>query len=190
MRFQGQQFDAETGLHYNRFRYYDPMLGQYVTQDPIGLQGGLNKTCYPENPLTWVDPLGLNPISASKGVDLEKGKDWFDKIKDIFDFRENVQEGREIKREKDLLMCRAEKEMNERVKNDQMTPEAGKMAGAAKEVSVSAAGPASNLFEIVMDKDWITGAAKVYGYITAPAKDYAILLAPTNSAGEFDFFKK
>ncbi|GKS85647.1 hypothetical protein AVMA1855_15865 [Acidovorax sp. SUPP1855] len=36
LRFQGQQFDEETGLHYNRFRYYDPVVGRFVSQDPIG----------------------------------------------------------------------------------------------------------------------------------------------------------
>ncbi len=56
---QGQQLDLETGLHYNRFRYYDPGSGRYVTQDPIGLGGGLNKFLYPVNPISWVDPLGL-----------------------------------------------------------------------------------------------------------------------------------
>ncbi|AVT21540.1 sugar-binding protein [Paracidovorax avenae] len=59
IRFQGQQFDAETGLHYNRFRYYDPKVGQYVTQDPIGLKGGVNKFIYPVDPNSKVDPLGL-----------------------------------------------------------------------------------------------------------------------------------
>ncbi|AVT10223.1 RHS repeat-associated core domain-containing protein [Paracidovorax avenae] len=59
IRFQGQQLDAETGLHYNRFRYYDPLLGQYVTQDPIGLEGGLHASIYPLSPTTEIDPLGL-----------------------------------------------------------------------------------------------------------------------------------
>ncbi|ADX47012.1 RHS repeat-associated core domain protein [Paracidovorax avenae ATCC 19860] len=59
IRFQGQQLDAETGLHYNRHRYYDPMLGQYVTQDPIGLMGGIHKQAYPLNPIQASDPLGL-----------------------------------------------------------------------------------------------------------------------------------
>jgi RHS repeat-associated protein len=58
-RFQGQQFDEETGLHYNRFRYYDPVVGRFVSQDPIGLSGGLNTSSYAPNPLGWVDPLGL-----------------------------------------------------------------------------------------------------------------------------------
>ena len=51
IRFQGQQLDQETGLHYNRFRYYDPSIGNYVTQDPIGLLGGVNKNIYPLNPV-------------------------------------------------------------------------------------------------------------------------------------------
>ena len=37
LRFQGQYFDGETGLHYNRFRYYDPVVGRFVQQDPIGV---------------------------------------------------------------------------------------------------------------------------------------------------------
>ena len=44
-RYQGQYHDQETGLYYNRFRYYDPQLGHYITQDPIGLAGG-NTTLY------------------------------------------------------------------------------------------------------------------------------------------------
>ncbi|EMH4086295.1 TPA: RHS repeat-associated core domain-containing protein [Providencia stuartii] len=42
LRFQGQYFDRETGLHYNPFRYYDPDIGRFIQQDPIGLAGGLN----------------------------------------------------------------------------------------------------------------------------------------------------
>ncbi|HWU52618.1 MAG TPA: RHS repeat-associated core domain-containing protein, partial [Tahibacter sp.] len=59
LRFQGQYFDAETGLHYNRFRYYDPDIGRFVSQDPIGLAGGLNSYLYAPNPIGWADPLGL-----------------------------------------------------------------------------------------------------------------------------------
>ncbi|MFN4121407.1 RHS repeat-associated core domain-containing protein [Acidovorax sp.] len=57
IRFQGQQLDQETGLHYNRFRYYDPCIGGYIVQDPVGFVGGINKFIYPEKPTTWVDPL-------------------------------------------------------------------------------------------------------------------------------------
>ncbi|MBS4078017.1 RHS repeat-associated core domain-containing protein [Pseudomonas rustica] len=60
LRFQGQYFDAESGLHYNRHRYYDPRLGRYLTPDPVKLAGGLNQYQYTPNPIGWVDPLGLN----------------------------------------------------------------------------------------------------------------------------------
>ncbi|WP_416466779.1 RHS repeat-associated core domain-containing protein, partial [Pseudomonas sp. LFS044] len=59
LRFQGQYLDAETELHYNMFRYYDSGVGQFVTQDPIGLQGGVNLYRYAINALSWIDPLGL-----------------------------------------------------------------------------------------------------------------------------------
>ncbi|WP_421849478.1 RHS repeat-associated core domain-containing protein [Marinomonas sp.] len=62
LRFQGQYFDAETGLHYNRHRYYNPNAGRFITIDPIGLAGGLNNYQYVPNPTGWVDPLGLHNI--------------------------------------------------------------------------------------------------------------------------------
>lgn len=62
IRFQGQQLDEETNLHYNRFRYYDPRVGQYITQDPIGLEGGINKVLYVDaSPANSVDAMGLAP---------------------------------------------------------------------------------------------------------------------------------
>lgn len=62
-RFQGQQFDEETGLHYNRYRYYDPVVGRFASQDPIGLSGGFNLFFYGQNPLSWIDPMGLAGFS-------------------------------------------------------------------------------------------------------------------------------
>ena len=59
-RYQGQYEDAETGLCYNRFRYYDPDAGQYLSQDPIGLAGGMAAYAYVPDPTTWVDALGLS----------------------------------------------------------------------------------------------------------------------------------
>jgi len=59
IRFQGQYFDEETGLHYNRHRYYDPDTARYLSQDSVGLAGGTNLYRYAPNPLTWIDPLGL-----------------------------------------------------------------------------------------------------------------------------------
>ena len=59
LRFPGQYFDSETGLHYNRFRYYDPGPARFLSQDPIGLHGGFNLFQYAPNPIVWIDPLGL-----------------------------------------------------------------------------------------------------------------------------------
>jgi RHS repeat-associated protein len=59
LRFPGQYFDAETGLHYNYFRHYDPTLGQYTSADPLGLAGGPNQRSYALNPMAWLDYLGL-----------------------------------------------------------------------------------------------------------------------------------
>jgi RHS repeat-associated protein len=60
IRFQGQYEDHESGLYYNRFRYYDPDIGRYITRDPIGIAGGMNLYSYVHNPVTWIDPLGLS----------------------------------------------------------------------------------------------------------------------------------
>jgi RHS repeat-associated protein len=60
IRFPGQYYDDETGLHYNRYRYYDPQSGRYYAEDPIGLAGGTNAYRYTNNPVRWIDPLGLS----------------------------------------------------------------------------------------------------------------------------------
>ena len=66
LRYAGQYADGETGLHYNLFRYYDPQVGRFIVQDPIGLAGGnLNLYNYAPNSLLWIDPMGL----ALSGVD-------------------------------------------------------------------------------------------------------------------------
>ncbi|MPM21493.1 Protein RhsC [bioreactor metagenome] len=59
IRLQGQHWDEECELHYNRYRYYQQELGRYVTQDPIGVAGGINWYKYPLNPNEGFDPLGL-----------------------------------------------------------------------------------------------------------------------------------
>ncbi|HFD31364.1 MAG TPA: hypothetical protein ENJ28_01435 [Gammaproteobacteria bacterium] len=70
LRFAGQYYDQETGLHYNYFRDYDPSTGRYVQSDPIGLAGGLNTYGYVEaNPLYSIDPYGLRKIGKPGAAD-------------------------------------------------------------------------------------------------------------------------
>jgi RHS repeat-associated protein len=69
LRFPGQYYDEESGLHYNYFRDYDPSLGRYVQSDPIGLQGGLNTYAYVDsNPTGYTDPHGLVKWTGSQTV--------------------------------------------------------------------------------------------------------------------------
>ncbi|NDL01687.1 RHS repeat-associated core domain-containing protein, partial [Photorhabdus bodei] len=59
LRFCGQYEDEESGLFYNRHRYYESDTGQYLSPDPLGLNGGPNPYAYVHNPANWIDPLGL-----------------------------------------------------------------------------------------------------------------------------------
>lgn len=68
IRYQGQWEDEESGLYYNRYRYYDPAMGRYITQDPIGLAGGMNGYGYPGNPVTWIDPMGLDTYAVNRDL--------------------------------------------------------------------------------------------------------------------------
>ncbi|MCE0826915.1 RHS repeat-associated core domain-containing protein [Buttiauxella sp. A2-C2_NF] len=71
LRFAGQYEDEESGLHYNRFRYYDSETGQYLTPDPIGLLGGVNPYGYVSNPLRgW---LGRTAVRELMGRFLLQG---------------------------------------------------------------------------------------------------------------------
>ena len=69
-RLQGQYFDQESGLHYNRYRYYDPHAGRFASCDPIRLAGGTGLYNYAKSSITWIDPLGLH---ASGGDIIVRG---------------------------------------------------------------------------------------------------------------------
>ncbi|WP_273924169.1 RHS repeat-associated core domain-containing protein [Pseudomonas idahonensis] len=89
IRFPGQYYDEESGLHYNRHRYYDPETAQYLSPDPLGLGGGTRPQGYVDNPLSWVDPLGLATCpkeaaakiteNASNGK-IRRGKDYHGRL--------------------------------------------------------------------------------------------------------------
>jgi RHS repeat-associated protein len=69
LRFPGQYYDKETGLHQNYFRDYNPKIGKYVESDPIGLAGGINTYAYArENPILWTDSLGLDVSICSQSA--------------------------------------------------------------------------------------------------------------------------
>ncbi|MEU3658283.1 putative T7SS-secreted protein [Streptomyces sp. NPDC032940] len=70
LRFPGQYYDPETGLHYNYFRHYDPETARYITSDPLGLKPALNPATYVRNPHGWTDSLGLAPDACPNQVAL------------------------------------------------------------------------------------------------------------------------
>jgi RHS repeat-associated protein len=64
LRFGGREFDGETGLYYLRARYYDPSLGRFISEDPKGLEAGVNSYVYVgNNPISGTDPSGLGGCS-------------------------------------------------------------------------------------------------------------------------------
>ncbi|WP_149499689.1 RHS repeat-associated core domain-containing protein [Roseiconus lacunae] len=71
LRFPGQWFDPESGLHYNRFRYYSPDTATYISRDPIRLDGGLLEYAYVPNPCLWIDFFGLDAAGVKSGPENE-----------------------------------------------------------------------------------------------------------------------
>jgi RHS repeat-associated protein len=91
LRFPGQVYDAETGLHSNGHRDYDPRLGRYVESDPIGLAGGINTYVYAgNNPVNAIDPLGLEPKSNEDDaeelpeIDIVTGRQYAQALPPVF----------------------------------------------------------------------------------------------------------
>ncbi|MBP9202147.1 MAG: RHS repeat-associated core domain-containing protein, partial [Gemmatimonadales bacterium] len=80
-RFAGREYDSESGLYYMRARYYDPTLGRWISEDPIGIAGGANLFVYAgSDPVNITDPSGLDPkcdegwvLTVTMGVDKETG---------------------------------------------------------------------------------------------------------------------
>jgi RHS repeat-associated protein len=68
IRLPGQYHDRESDLYYNRHRYYDPKIGAYINQDPIGVLGGVNLSKYADNPLQQIDPRGLQAAAPGTSV--------------------------------------------------------------------------------------------------------------------------
>lgn len=78
LRFQGQYYDEETKLHYNLNRYYDPFIGRYITQDPIGILSDINVYCYVNNnPINIIDPSGLDLVRLYRGSIHNQEKELF-----------------------------------------------------------------------------------------------------------------
>ncbi|WP_282703315.1 DUF6531 domain-containing protein [Streptomyces sp. CC219B] len=73
LRFPGQYFDPETGMHYNYFRHYDPETARYLTPDPLGLAPAPNPVAYVPNPQTGLDLLGLSPYYSEIAPNGQRG---------------------------------------------------------------------------------------------------------------------
>ncbi|WP_406304448.1 DUF6531 domain-containing protein [Streptomyces sp. NBC_00885] len=74
LRFPGQYFDPESGLHYNFHRHYDPETARYLSNDPVGLVAAPNPVAYVPNPHTWSDSHGLAPDCSPARQDVHRGE--------------------------------------------------------------------------------------------------------------------
>lgn len=99
LRFQGQYYDLETELHYNRYRYYEPHSARYVSKDPIGLSGGINTSAYVSDPTQWIDPRGLASNSIGSYGSVKSASDTYEKYatsKSLKDVAERYAAGKSV----------------------------------------------------------------------------------------------
>lgn len=107
IRLQGQYFDEETGLHYNRHRYYDPHSGRFVSKDPIGLLGGLNSYEFGPNTVQYLDPRGLTAKKlgaalGNAGRPVQPGQTPHHIVQENCGKNQHVKNSREILKENDI----------------------------------------------------------------------------------------
>ncbi|MDP7775247.1 RHS repeat-associated core domain-containing protein [Acinetobacter nosocomialis] len=99
LRFQGQYYDLETELHYNRYRYYEPHSARYISKDPIGLRGGFNTSAYVSDPTQWIDPRGLASNSIGSYGSVKSASDTYEKYatsKSLKDIAERYAAGKSV----------------------------------------------------------------------------------------------
>lgn len=116
LRLPGQYYDIETGIHYNRFRYYDPKNARYLNKDPIGLMGGVNEWMYVLNPLQRTDVFGLKGDALGTGMDLlaKLGK-LAKKVKKIFSLKEAYEQGKDSALSDAKLQCQRDAALEQRL---------------------------------------------------------------------------
>jgi hypothetical protein len=144
----------------------------------------LNFYRYPGNPLRRLDPWGLDPADLPEPkITIGKAKSWWDNINDILHWKKFAEEGRQIRIKEATLICKKNREIDERVANDQLTPEEAKLAKAANQVAVHAANGVSKAIEEIQ-ANRVEQIAVTFGYFTPGDTSCNALLGPIPSTSE------